>query len=226
MNLWADEGYNKKADINGDGRIVGAEAKFYMWSLLRTTPENKQKHPLTPLDTDTLRPLFNEQLKSVLAIKDPKQKTSALAWVASNMAKAGLYKESLATLRGVSDVYYKVGVINIISSEIAKAKLGKDALKEILRETFGVALTISDPHYRSIAIGNITSEMINVKLLHSALDAARAIQSLEYRSIAVGDIASETAKSKLFKEALEIARTIEDPYYEASAINDIASERV
>jgi hypothetical protein len=226
-NLWlADEGYNKKADINDDGKIVEAEAKFYLWSLLITSPGEKQKNPLTTEDKNTLRPLFNEKLKTISAIKDPKQRTSALAWLASDMAKAGLFKESLAILRSVGDDHYKAGDINILSSEIAKTKLSRTALKEILKETFAVAQTIEDPHYRSAAIGGLASEMINVKLFREMLDATRTIESIYDRSSAIGDIALELAKTKMFKEALETARTIEEPYYRSKAINDIASGMV
>jgi Leucine Rich repeat len=60
-NLWlADEGYRSEADINGDGKIVEAEAKYYLRNLENVSPEDKQKYPLTAEDKRSLQNIFVE----------------------------------------------------------------------------------------------------------------------------------------------------------------------
>jgi hypothetical protein len=57
--LWqSDERYKEEADINNDGKIFSAEAKYYLWSLTNITLKDKQKHPITPGDKCALRKLF------------------------------------------------------------------------------------------------------------------------------------------------------------------------
>ena len=40
LNLWIDENYKEKADINGDGKIIEAEAKYYLQNLENAKPKD------------------------------------------------------------------------------------------------------------------------------------------------------------------------------------------
>jgi hypothetical protein len=60
-NAWrAKEGYIERPDINRDGKIIIAEAKYYLWSLTNISLKEKQKYPITTEDKIALRKLFVE----------------------------------------------------------------------------------------------------------------------------------------------------------------------
>ncbi len=89
-HIWpAKEGYKEEADINKDGKIVEAEAKYYLWSLANISLGEKQKYPLTAEDNKALRKIFvevyeeackkygvsvNEQVRSALMMNSTRSK--------------------------------------------------------------------------------------------------------------------------------------------------------
>jgi hypothetical protein len=237
------ENYREEIDINMDGKIVEAEAKYYLQNLENISPEEKQMFALTDDDRKTLSVLFMERLTAISALKDSDGKSKAISDLASGLAKIGSFKEAFEATRKINNAYYTEITIKYIFSAMAKAGLDRNTLKELLKEAVETAGTITtwlfeDSMYKKWAIEDIVSWIVDAhfdknetaELFMKTLETARTIGDQYFKSITIGHMALAMAKagmdnnevSKVFKEAIGTVQTIESSYYKSAAIKEIA----
>jgi hypothetical protein len=242
LNIWSNEGYSEEADLNIDGKIVGAEAKFYLWSLSNVTLDEKKQYPISADDKKTLQGLFNENLSVIRSTNDQSLKAAALANTAFKMAEAGLdrnevYKifiEALLTSKTIDNPSYKERSATDIAIKMATAKFFKEALETIPN--------IQGSYLQSKAVGRIIDEIAEAKLdkislrrlFDGALEMSQRIKDPYYKALVIKDLAVEMAKygfdkedtRKAFKEALAAAGAINETelYLRSILINNIVSE--
>ena len=226
LNLWTDEGYDEEADLNMDGKIVEAEAKFYMWSLSNIALKDKQKYPISEEDKKVLQVLFSENLLAIRATTDQSLKAAALSNIALKMAEAGLDKceiykifmEALVVSKTIETPTYKAKAAVDIVIKMADARLFKEALEAIP--------AVQGSYLQSRAIGRIIDEIFDAKLdkkslkllFCGALEMSRRIKDPYYKALVIKDLAFEMAKSgfdkketrQAFKEALIASKAITD----------------
>ncbi|MFA5839588.1 MAG: DUF4116 domain-containing protein [Candidatus Margulisiibacteriota bacterium] len=91
--LQRDEGYIKEADINSDGKIVRAEAKYYLQQLGNVDSALKSKYSLVQAERVEI---LNLQLEVARKIKDPIAKSNTINKIACEMAKEGVKAKMLS----------------------------------------------------------------------------------------------------------------------------------
>jgi hypothetical protein len=241
LNLWSNESYSEDADLNMDGKIVEAEAKFYLWSLSNITLDEKKQYPISAEDKKKLQGLFNENLAAIRSTNDQSLKAAALANTALKMAAAGLdrnevykiFSEALITSKTIENPSYKERSATDIVIKMATAKFFKEALETIPN--------IQGSYLQSKAVGRIIDEIFDAKLdkrslrqlFSGALDMSRRIKDPYYKALVIKDLAFEMAKSgfdeketrQAFKEALIAAKDINDAelYLRTIIIGNIAA---
>lgn len=234
--LWRDEGYKRKADINADGKIVEAEAKFYLWYLSDAKLEIKQKYPFTKDDQNVLFGLFKQALKSASnannCVYDQEIDTKD---VSSKIAKAFEYnKEMLEVVCEMEDPSERFNILINIVAEMPKTGIDRNRLGILFKESLKAASEISnDPAlaeihaescHRNSAFDDLASAMARLGLYEEALEANRKIEEPYLKSCSLGEIALTMAKSGLFQEALKVAREINNLKVAQNAFADIAVE--
>jgi tetratricopeptide (TPR) repeat protein len=218
-----DEGYKKDADLNGDGKIIEAEAKYYLRNLNNVSTIIKQEFPVTMADWQTL-------FKAADKISNPRLKEVARKEIIKIMAKDGLYEEAVKTLSKMDWTIFKEDAIKGIAKEIIKFGLFEDSPK--------IARKIDDSKGKLVFIIEIASEISRTDWgAPSGLDPATAIQIINKllkivhplqisafkKSEALHYLALGMAKYRLFKKAIMTARKIKVLTWKASTLGDIAS---
>lgn len=138
-NLWTDEKYTPDADIDGDGKILSAEAKYYLRNLETIPQQDKDKFPFTCDDTTVLLVLINDKLRSIRSVKDPGERIALLWKLASGMAIAKVDKnqtikvieEVLDLAKYVKDKDCKDTIITGMTLDMVKAGFFKEAISLI-----------------------------------------------------------------------------------------------
>ncbi len=199
-NLWANEGYDKRADINEDGRIIEVEAKYKIWLLSRSEFKN---NPFTNDEKIVLGWMFEEKLNAILAAKDSMDKAESLTYLAMRMSIAGLFKEAFGVAQKIKYPYFSSHAVIYVITYMSINGLFKDALE--------MARTIENPRDRSESISQIALNMHNAELFKGALGVAKTIKDLKERSETIAQITVDMFDAGFFKEALDAARIIERP---------------
>jgi hypothetical protein len=243
-NRWIKENYLEDADIDKDGKMVAAEAKYYLRKMNTASQETRKEFALTTTDRIALSILFMKKLDGINAYKKEFYKpgdlmnkyyrASAIKDMAVDIAEAELFTEAFNTVRGIEIVEEKIKAIKEIISE-AESEAEDDVLdKNTLIEVFNGALNaargldplrgIEFPSDGGKLLYDIVKEMADTGLSKEALAAAAAIEDEFYSSNAIKDISLKMARDKRFHEAFAAARTIADPEKKESAINGILFE--
>lgn len=241
---WKQEGYKEEADLNRDGKIVEAEAKFYLWYYSGDKPEIKNKYPITKGDQNILLGIFQKQLKTARLIKEGSlikersswYRSSRLFALAQQMATAGLFNEALTVGQEINDP--EVGrddLYGFIAEKMASAGLYKEALK--------VGQAINDPedrfdHLCSMAKMMTSSGLDNEarRVAKKALQVEREIfnetkkvlilpedevEELKYLASRMMELGYIKESQALYREALETAAKIRYAEKRLNAIYDI-----
>ena len=145
--LWQDEGYIAEADIDGDGRIVAAEIKYYMHCVLPKPDCNvKQNNPLNGRDRRILTELFTKKLDKIESQHTAGDKANQLHNICINMAKAGLFELAIQTAKTADSstrANIFIALIKIID-ETPMEKMTATA-HSLLHSIFQEAFDIDDP---------------------------------------------------------------------------------
>ncbi len=158
----AGEGYTEDADINGDGKSVVAEAKFYLWFVLKTAQEIKEKYPITKSDQAALLGLFDQALKTARALKDSWDRSYKISNIAREMADVGLFKEALEATALIDDLPTKWGTQRYIALKMAEAGLF-DESADVLRP-------IKDSAVKSSGFRELLKMMANAGMFRKMLE--------------------------------------------------------
>jgi hypothetical protein len=195
-----DENYDQDADINKDGKIVEAEAKFYLQNLDRISIRTKQRFALTEADRKVLSALFNEALEKIRPLPDLYYKAWAIMDLASRMAKAGLdkqqvrgaFNEAIGTADGITGSPYWIASIH---EEIARvmfyAGLDRTDIIKELKKAIDAARAIEDAYGRANTFRCIASDLAKIRedknkvmaVFKSALEAAAAIDAFRLKGV-------------------------------------------
>jgi hypothetical protein len=238
-----DENYIETADLDGDGKIVEAEAKYYLQNMISIKPDVKQRFAYTGADLETL-------LETAWDIENSSNRAKVITDIVLNMGKVGLDKSKLSKIfqktlriaRTIVDPQERMDAMECIFFRMTDAELYKDAL--------GAFREIDDSYEENNAIMKILSwieedkmdKSVISKLFEELLDAVATMKDPYDKSYmsskgpfcksnAIFEITltlswglvDKNETSRLFNKALDIARTLVDPFWEASVIRYIAS---
>jgi hypothetical protein len=136
-----DEGYNEKADIDGDGKITISEAKFYLHGLRSVDVEEQNKFPLTETDTKILYEAFKNS--SDYKFSEEFTKAKSLSGFAKKLLEKGgkeevvirIFKEALGIAEKAKQQNEEQGIktLKSIINDMFWGGFVTDALEEAQR---------------------------------------------------------------------------------------------
>lgn len=228
-NLWqAKEDYLPEADIDKNGKIGEAEAKYYLHNQKDINDETKQRFRLTQENKSVVIKLLKPKLDFARRMDCLSDTASSICNIALAMAKAGfnknetnrLFSEALSI---VNDTYFSDRDKEIQKIVFLMAEAG--LFEEALRSTNNIG------YYRTNCLVKIANEMSkdslsNAGLFKKVLNTAYAIKDPGDKSSHLCDIASAMLEvgverkqaKKVFREALCATCTIE------SGLNTISDQ--
>ncbi|MFC1767796.1 hypothetical protein ACFLZ2_04540 [Candidatus Margulisiibacteriota bacterium] len=179
-----NEGYIPEADIDMDGKIVGAEAKLYLIASnnRQLTPTEKREYAITDKDRAVLAQAYADRLKRAeKTIKDPVYKEVYLGDISIGLAYAGLYKESsdvalqlklplrrAAALRDMSYVAAMVG-----QTDISLVNRMREKLVGNERQYLNLALFREEKYgFRNRKVGGVYRVLITKQYLEGIVMVA------------------------------------------------------
>ena len=202
--LWRDEGYKPEADINGDGKIVETEAKYFLQNQSNIKPNITRAFSLTNEDCIIIVDLFKEKLSSIRSMKE-------------------------IDSRGKIDrgkAFIKVNAI-IGLSELVAPVLGEETIKQIFKEFHKTALSFICPQAQGRALEALVNAACELGLIDNAIYIANTIKNSgiqpQEKGSALSHISKSLAEAGSYKKALMIARDIKDDTFNKDrALRDIA----
>lgn len=118
-NLWKNEGYDRSADINKDGKITAAEAKFYLW-WLEDIGQQRHQFAFTDPEKNEVVTLLRTKLESVQ--KNSFDRDAMVADISKFISEIGLYNLAYIEARSISEPKDRERVMK----EIKLAKTNND----------------------------------------------------------------------------------------------------
>ncbi|MFH1387263.1 MAG: hypothetical protein ABIH50_06335 [bacterium] len=219
-NLWTEENYNEKADIDGDGEITEAEAKYYLLTKSDISKEEKQKNTLTNEEKTTLVKMLEDKFGAIVT---KHERSNRMGWdkseevkiksIMQEMTSVGLYQEACNMVFSLDSFFKQQDtIIENIISEMASAGLFKEA--------FEMAQSIKHYNVRDKVVINIVSEMITVGLYQEAFKMAQSLRN-DAKFEAINVIFSEMIAADLYQEVAEMSQSINCVDQYGQAIKDI-----
>jgi hypothetical protein len=191
-NLFRNEGYNPVADIDGDKRIIEAEAKYYIRTCKDIRPEIKQRVTITEKEIDALLSLSEaidvtetDSRGNVSSDwREANRKAEVMMNIAVEAAKIGLHKKAVEIARSIGTKSYeyfggnyRILALIYIASEISKTNPNKSItiFKEAMKRLRSEHLAVGGAHYHDKfgLIRIATREMIKAGFIEEALKIAR-----------------------------------------------------
>ena len=138
-----NEGYIEEADINGDGKIVAAEVKYYLQNMEEVSDELKQEYALMRDEEETVLRL---KLGAARTFDPPNVRAAAICDIAVEMWDAGMDEdkviavidEALETAHNIWEPYnpgLKPSTLCDIAIKMSEAGMDSQYVSEMFNET-------------------------------------------------------------------------------------------
>lgn len=207
-SFWNDEeGYKPKADINGDGRIIELEARYYLHHVMQNPPEQlKAENPLPYAWQENLKPLFIEKIINLHQGFHRNELTAAehdekLMPILQEVLGLGFFKLAKKTTELFETPEPKAAALLALGKQLA-SRCGAEAWLygfDDLQKTRGELVQQA----AEIAMDNqfdVTSQLIDLRYFDLAAEAAEYLPDPADEARAYSAIAREMCQSPLEEE--------------------------
>ena len=167
-NLWqADEGYDSLIDLNQDGKILEAEAKYYLRNLETVSPELKRKYRL---NNDEKFLILNYRLDNMDKVSDPFEKAHELRGMALEILEAGfapgrqarLFKSEMEIVPTITHPRMQGMVLRFLVSKMFEAELNVEQRKLLLNKAVEIASAFKDAREKHKTFTHIAKVIIEI----------------------------------------------------------------
>jgi hypothetical protein len=167
-NLWqANEGYDPIIDLNRDGKILEAEAKYYLQNLENVNFEVKRKYALKD---DEKFLIFSYRLDNIKKIRDPFKKALELRGVALEILEAGftpgrqarLFNLIMEIVPAITHPRMQGMTLRFLVSKIVEADLNSDERELLLNKAMEIASAFKDEREKNKTLTHIAKVIIEI----------------------------------------------------------------
>jgi hypothetical protein len=238
-----DEGYNEKADLDKNGKISIAEAKFFLWYLSDASEGTKQKYPINGEDKIVIQRTLFGALDAAKEQKDPEARVKALLDTAVKMKIAQMskdvivevLKESINEVVACSEEMIDDFSLGDLLSEMTSSELDKDTVVTALKEASKEYITKPSDHINEISDFSVAFAKLGLfkeaRETYNIIDAARDDKYPDLKIFTLTDIALEMSKAGfskhsialMFAKAVNIAHTVKRDEEKVALYRNIAN---
>jgi Ran GTPase-activating protein (RanGAP) involved in mRNA processing and transport len=193
-NGWkTKEGYKEEADINRDGKIIAAEAKYYLWSLANIRTETKKEFPLSMDDQKSIRDLFVDVYDRACGRSGVNEKVRFALYFGSLEAEMNLRRDNIG-----DEGCKPLAEVLKVNKSIKNLFLGINNIGDIGAQFLSEALKIN----RTLTDLDLWSNNIGAKGAKSLSEALKINDTLAELNIWGNNIGDEGAKA--LAEAIKV----------------------
>jgi tetratricopeptide (TPR) repeat protein len=179
---------------------------------------------------------IEQSLDAARSIRSDDKRSHALCSIAGTCSNTGLFEQALIVATEIESDQHRANALSHILQGIVTSGLSHQA-GQILTDSHQVALSITSPYHRSLALAKIGETLIEMgiemiphrQVLVTALSSTRDIENIYQRAEALSEISAIFTKGGVDQEArpvliatLGAARRIGDNYQRAQALSSIA----